>query len=666
MDRTEYRKLVNDLNKYSREYYIDGNPSISDYDYDILYKKLTDYEEVHPDEVLSYSPSFRVGSQVRDDFVKARYISPMLSLENTYNIDDVKKFVEGVVSETGVHPTYAVEYKIDGLSIGITYEAGRLVRAVTRGDGFIGEDVTENVKTIRSVPLILSEPVDITVRGEVYMPKHIFKEINIMREHLGEKLFANPRNSAAGALRQLDSKVTAKRGLDIFVFDVIDFEGASFETHIDRLNYLKTLGFKTSKCKSASSVEAIFDIIDAAYEERTSLSFDIDGMVIKVNDLSLRGKLGYRTRSPKWAVAYKFKAERVRTKLLDIMLQVGRTGAVTPRAKLEPVFLQGSTISHSTLHNPAYIEERDIRIGDVVEIEKAGDVIPKVVRVVEEERSGDEVKFQFPDVCPVCSFPLVMREGEAVLRCENKLCPSKDLRGLVHFVAKNQMNIDGLGEALIQTFVENGLISDYTDIYHLEEFKNEIVDMEGFGEKSYANLIASINKSKSSCLSRLLAAIGIPLIGEKVSKKLAKHYKTMDAFFSLSIEELVSIDDIGEKMAESLVQFFADDVNKYRIERLRESGLNFDYIEDDINLEQVFSGKRLVLTGSLEKFTRKEASSIIEGLGGEVSSSVSKNTSLVIYGEKAGSKLDKAKSLGVDTMTEDEFVNLLEEIGYKG
>ncbi len=664
MNNTEYRELVAKLNDYSRAYYSENSPLVSDYDYDMLYEKLIQYEEEHLEDVLPYSPSFRVGYEVRSDFVKKNHVSPMLSLENTYNRADIMKFLDDVHPDLGVG--YVLEYKIDGLSVGITYENGILVSAVTRGDGFVGEDVTANVKTIREVPLVLSEPVNLTVRGEVYMPKKVFLDINQRRENKGEKLFANPRNAAAGALRQLDSKITARRGLSIFVFDVIRMENDDFETHTARLEYLKKLGFKTSIHQTVKSIDDITAVIDRAEADRHNLAFDIDGMVIKVNSLSRREELGYRTRSPKWAVAYKFKAERVTTKLLDIVLQVGRTGVVTPRAVLEPVALMGSTISYSTLHNSAYIQERDIRIGDTVEIEKAGDVIPKVVRVILEERTGKEVKFEFPSNCPVCNSKLVKKDGEAAYKCGNADCPSKDLRGLIYFVAKSQMNIDGLGEALIETFVREGILSDYTDIYHIEDYREEIIAMDGFGEKSYNNLISSINASKQNCLSRLLAAFGIPLIGEKVSKKLAKKYKDLDVFFELRAEELVAVDDVGEMMANSIVEFFSSPVIRYRIERLRESGLNFQYIDDGLDFEKVFEDKTVVLTGSLTNFTRSEASSIIEGLGGKTSSSVSKKTSLVIYGEKAGSKLDKANKLGVETMTEDEFVNLLKEIGYEG
>ncbi len=663
MNQSEYRELAYKLNEYSRKYYSDNDPDISDYEYDMLYDKLLKYEEEHPNDVVPFSPSARVGYEVRSDFIKKSHISPMLSLENTYNRGDILKFLDDVKADD---KGYVLEYKIDGLSVGITYEQGVLVSAVTRGDGFVGEDVTANVKTIKKLPLILSEPVNITVRGEVYMPKKVFLDLNNRREKTGEKLLANPRNAAAGALRQLDSKVTAKRGLSIFVFDVIRMEEDRFLTHAERIEYLRELGFQTSIYETVKNIDEIIDVIDRAEAERQNLPFEIDGMVIKVNSLALREELGYRTRSPKWAVAYKFKTEKVTTKLLDIILQVGRTGVVTPRAVLEPVPLMGSTISYSTLHNYAYIEDRDIRIGDTVEIEKAGDVIPKVIRAIKEKRSGSEEKYVFPSTCPVCGAGLVIREGEAAHRCDNPDCPSRDLRGLVYFVGKSQMNIDGLGESLIETFVNAGIISDYTDIYHLSDYRDEIINMEGFGEKSYDNLISSIEKSKGNCLSRLLSSLGIPLIGEKVSKKLAKEYKDLDVFFSLSREELEAIDDVGEKMAKSIVEFFSSEINRNRIERLRESGLNFKYIDDGLNFEKIFDSKTVVLTGSLSKYTRTEASAIIEGLGGKTSSSVSKKTDLVIYGEKAGSKLAKAESFGVDTMTEDEFVELLQEIGYEG
>ncbi len=665
MNREEYKDLVLQINKYDYQYYTLAEPTISDYDYDMLYKKLVEFERSNPTEVLDYSPTMRVGSVVRSEFTKVNHVAPMLSLENTYNIDDVSKFVNDVRSEDSNETDFVMEYKIDGLSVGITYENGLLTRAVTRGDGSVGEDVTANIKTIKELPLVLKEPVNLTVRGEVYMPKKVFAEINKVRQNLGDKLFANPRNSAAGALRQLDSKITSQRGLSIFVFDVIEAKDLQFTTHQERLEYLKSLGFKTSIYSMVSNVDEIFDIIKQASLEREQLEFDIDGMVIKVNNLATRQVMGYRARSPKWAAAYKFKAERVRTKLLDIILQVGRTGAVTPRAQLEPVLLQGSTISYSTLHNFNYILERDIRIGDVVEIEKAGDVIPKVVQVVKELRTGEEKPFVFPENCPVCGDDLVLQEGNAIYKCLNKTCPSKDLRGLIYFVSKNQMDIDGLGDSQIETFVEKGIIADYTDIYSLKDYKDEIINFEGFGEKSYNNLMESIEKSKKMCLSRLISALGIPLVGEKVSQKLAKEYRNMDRFFSLTSEELVLLDDIGEKVADSIVNFFGSDINRARIEKLREHGLNFDYIDTDKGFVKIFDGQKIVLTGTLSQLKRSQAKSIIESLGGSVVGSVSKNTNYVVYGEAAGSKLEKAKSLGVSLINEQEFLDKLDSIGYE-
>ncbi len=663
MNNERYLELVKKLNEYDYRYYVLSDPIISDYEYDMLYKQVESYESLNPDKKASYSPTNRVGSDIRDGFTKIKHIKPMLSLENSYNIGDVTKFVESVEIEN-IDTTYVMEYKIDGLSVAITYENGVLVSGVTRGDGFEGEDITSNVKTIKNLPLVLSEPINITVRGEVYMPKKVFKEINTVRENLGDKLFANPRNAAAGALRQLDSKVTASRKLSIFIFDIIELENEKFTTHTERLNYLQKLGFTTSIHKEVKSIKEINDYINKSYDFRSSLSFDIDGMVIKVNELSVREKMGFRSKSPKWAVAYKFKAERVRTRLLDIILQVGRTGVITPRAKLEPVFLMGSTISYSTLHNFGYIQDRDIRIGDIVEIEKAGDVIPKVVGVVFDERNGSEKVFTYPENCPVCDSVVVLRDGEAAYRCENVDCPSKDLRSIIYFVGKNQMDIDGLGSSIVELFTEKGFLSDYTDIYYLYEYEDEIKNMDGFGEKSYQNLIESIEKSKKNCLSKLLSAIGIPLVGEKVAKKLASIYKDMDRFFKLSVDELVEIDDIGDKMAESIVGFFSNNSNLMKIDKLKRAGLNFSYIEETLDIEKVFLDKTFVLTGTLETLKRNDAKKIIENLGGSVSSSISKNTDYLLYGDKAGSKLEKARTLGVQLMDEEKFILEIKKIGY--
>lgn len=656
MNQLEYVNLVERLNQYSNEYYTLDSPSISDYEYDLLYQELLQHEALNPGEILSYSPSQRVGGEVLKFFEKYRHEHPLLSLENTYNEAEILEFYRKYKAQDRKNLGFTLEYKIDGLSVAIKYKNGLLESASTRGDGYIGEDITSNIKSIKEVPLKLKEDIDITVRGEVYLSKLDFFNLNRIRESLDEKLFANPRNAAAGTLRQLDPKVVSQRNLKIFVFDALS-EVDGYESHIDLLEYLKHLGFKCSRSYSIQSEEALVEHLREAEKQRSALDFDIDGMVLKVSDLALRKSLGFRGKLPYWAVAYKFKAEKARTRLKSITCQVGRTGAVTPRADFEPVFLAGSTISHASLHNADYIAEKDIRIGDMVEIEKAGDVIPQVNRVIFEERSGAELPYLFPTTCPVCGEELLRKSGEAAYRCVNRTCPAKDIRSLIYFVSKSGMNIDGFGESIVTSFVEHGFLSDFSDIYRLKDLESQLTSLEGFGEKSFQKLILNIEKSKENSPELLLTALGIPLVGAKISKLLFQRFKSLDEIMHADPEDLLEIDGVGDSIVSSLKDYFSIERNLEVLEKLKEHGLQMQVEEREKRTEaQIFAGLSFVLTGTLQVYTRSEASKIIEQLGGTCSSSVSKNTDVLLAGEKAGSKLKKAQELGIKIMEESEFV----------
>lgn len=662
LDYNEYKELVEKLNEYNYLYHVLDNPVISDYEYDKLYLSLECFENDNPEKILSYSPSQRIGNTPLSEFSKVNHVYPLLSLENSYNEEELISFFDKTSKIDKKNMGFSLEYKIDGLSVSIIYEKGFLVSASTRGDGYVGEDVTQNVKTIKTVPLKLKEPVNITVRGEVYISKADFKAVNERREKLGEKLFANPRNSAAGALRQLDSKLTAERELKIFVFDSLSkVEG--IDSHFKLLEYLKNLGFCVSEVKNIKTKDDLIKQIRAVEKKRIEMAFDIDGMVLKVDDLNLREKMGNRTRSPYWAVAYKFKAERAVTKVLDIECQVGRTGAVTPRAKFEPTYLAGSTISFATLHNEDYIIQKDIRIGDYVEIEKAGDVIPQVYKVLSEKRTGSEKPFIFPDICPVCGKKLFRKNGEAVKRCINPNCPAKDIRSLIHFVSKSGMDIEGFGESIVEQFVEAGFLNDFSDIYALDKYKKNILDLEGFGEKSFNKLILKINESKEKGLSFLLSALGIPSVGKKTAKVLADKFENIDNLAKANITDIAKIEGFGEIMAENIVSYFLSEKNLNLIDKLKESGVKMteDVKNKKKNKENLmFWQKTFVLTGTLSKYKRSEAISIIENLGGKVTGSVTGKTDFLLAGENAGTKYDKAKELNIKILSETEFENMVE------
>ncbi len=654
-------RLVETIWYHSEMYYNMDAPKISDADYDKLMNKLIEIEGAFPELKRQDSPSQRVGGTPLSQFEQVRHGVKLLSLGNAYNRNDLVDFDQRVMKELTGLPKYTVEYKIDGLSVALRYENGIFVEGATRGDGETGENITENLKTIHSIPLRLKAPVSITVRGEVYFPKKKFEALNLRQQDQGLQPFANPRNAAAGSLRQLDSRITASRPLDIFVFDVLSGEVAS-DSHAENFAYLESLGFTVSTHQTFDTIEGAADLCEAMITKRHDLEYEIDGMVIKIDSLDQREQLGVRAKSPKWAIAYKFPAEEKETVVKDIIVQVGRTGVLTPKAHLEPVEVAGSTVTYATLHNQDYIDEKDIRIGDRVIIQKAGDVIPAVVRVVTEKRSGEEVPYKLPVTCPECGTETVRIEGEVALRCINEKCPAKLRRGIIHFVSRAAMDIDGMGERQVEQLIRNEMILDFADLYYLHEKRDRLLLLERMGEKSVDNLLASIEKSKGNDLSRLISGFGISLIGERAASTLASHFGNLDSIMEADILTLSQVEEIGEKMAQSVVDYFNDVKNVERVEKLKRAGVNMiAEAAPEIDLDSFFAGKTFVLTGTLVQYKRNEAKKIIEERGGKVSGSVSKKTDYVIYGESAGSKLAKANELGVETMTEEAFVALVEQ-----
>ena len=659
----EILKLRKQLEIWANKYYDEDNPEVSDYEYDMTMNKLKALEKEFPDLVTKDSLTQKVGGHVKEGFAKVEHEVPLQSLQDIFSFDELEEFKERVykvAKENGMKEEdvkFVVETKIDGLSAALEYKEGKFVRGATRGNGLVGEDVTENLKTIKNIPMELPEPINITVRGEVFIGKKEFEKMNEERELNEEKTFANARNAAAGSLRQLDASITKKRPLDIYIFNVQKIEGKEFNSHFEELNYLKKLGFNVNPvlipCKNIpEAIEAIKKIGD----EREKLTFGIDGAVIKVDDLKLREKMGTTSKVPRWAIAYKYPPEKKETKLKDIVCQVGRTGAITPMAILEPVKVAGSTISKTTLHNEDFIKEKDIRVGDTIVVQKAGDVIPEILEVKKEKRNGTEKVFEMPKVCPVCGAPVVREEGEAVSRCIGIECPAKLVRNIIHFVSRECMNIDGLGDKIIEQLINKNLISNIADIYFLSF--DDIASLKKNGKKFAQNLIDAINNSKNNDLYRLIAALGIRHIGVKAAKTLAKKYKTMDNLMQASEECLAMTDDIGEISAKSLYEFFNQNQTIDLINKLKEANVNMEMIEEE-GTDNRFEGMTFVLTGALEKFTRKEASDLIEKHGGKTSSSVSKKTNYVLAGEDAGSKLTKAQSLGVEIITEEQFENMI-------
>ncbi len=652
------KELTELLNYHNHKYYVDDAPEISDFEFDALLRELEEIEEKYPELKKANSPTARVGGEAVSAFAQVVHAVPMQSLQKAFSAEEIRDF-DRRVREVISSPEYVVEHKIDGLSVSLEYVDGEFVRGSTRGNGEVGEDVTENIKTIRSVPMQLKDKIPfLEVRGEVFLSRASFNKINDALEAQELPLFANPRNAAAGSLRQLDPKIAAKRGLDIFVFNIQQIEGHEITSHTEGLHFLKEQGFKTIlNDKAFKTIDEVIDEIQAIGEERGQLYFDIDGAVVKVNNFEERAELGVTTKFPKWAIAYKYPAEKQTTVLRDIRLQIGRTGVLTPLAILDTVHIAGSNVSKATLHNADYIREKDIRIGDTVVIEKAGDIIPAVVEVIKEKRDGSEIEFVMPALCPECGGAVVREEGEAAYRCTGVNCPAQRYRNIVHFVSRSAMDIDGLGPSIIEQMLEREMIETAADLYYIKA--SDIADMDKLGEKSAQNLINSLEKSKTNPLHRLINAFGIRHIGEKAAKVLAKQYKTLDALKSATVEELTQIEDIGATMAESVVEYFASNQNLEFIKKLEEAGVRCIEEATGAESDNRFEGMTFVLTGTLSKHKRSEAAAIIEGMGGKTSSSVSKKTSYVLAGEEAGSKLDKANQLGIKVISEDEFENMI-------
>lgn len=653
--REEIRQLRDTLNENARLYYTLDASTMSDYEYDHLYRRLQDLEREHPEEITPDSPTQRVGDQSLNDFAKVAHPVPLESLEDVFDGDEVKDFLHKVL-ETLPQAEYSVEPKVDGLSVALEYRDGVFYQGATRGDGRVGEDVTENLRTIRSIPKTLPEKLPrLIVRGEVYMARSVFAEINEQLEIEGKQLMANPRNAAAGSLRQKDPKVCAQRRLDIAVFNLQLAEGRIFTTHTETIDYLREQGFPTIPSEPLADAEDILREIDRLGDTRMEFPFDIDGAVVKLNNLSDRDILGSTAKCPKWAVAYKYPPEQKTTKLKDIVVQVGRTGVLTPKAELEPVRLAGTTVTYATLHNQDFITQKDIRIGDTVIVQKAGEIIPEIVEVVAKERPAGTSPYYLPTVCPVCGAPVARDLDGAAIRCTGAECPAQLLRNLTHFASRNAMDIDGLGPAVIRQLVEAGLVSTAADLYDLTV--PDISQLERMGEKSAQNAVNAIEKSKENDLWRLIFALGIRQVGEKAAKVLSQHFGTYDAFAAASVEELTAIDDIGGVTAEYIRAWVTSVQSQDLIKRLKAAGVNMTCKEE--KLDNRFAGMTFVLTGALEKFTRDEAGEMIEKRGGKSSGSVSKKTTYVVAGENAGSKLRKAQELNIPVLTEDEFLELL-------
>lgn len=657
MNKTQAKKRIEELNKltayYATKYYDDDAPEISDFEYDMLMNELKNLEKEFPEFVSKNSLTQKVGGTVKEGFEKVEHAVPLQSLQDVFSLEEVNEFCLKMQKENVTE--YVVETKIDGLSVALEYKNGEFIRGATRGNGLVGEDVTENLKTIKHIPQKLKEPIDIIVRGEVFIGKEDFDKLN---ETLDEdEKFANARNLAAGSLRQLDSKIAASRPLDIFIFNVQKCETKEFTSHYESLKYLKGIGFNINPVLiSCDTIIKVKNAIEKIGEMRPDLDFGIDGAVVKVDNLALREKIGTTFKTPKWAVAYKYPPEQKETVLKDIVCQVGRTGAITPMAILEPVIVAGSKISKTTLHNEDFVKEKDLKIGDRVIIQKAGDVIPEVVRAVVEKRTGEEKDFEMPTTCPVCGGEVIRVPGQSVNKCIGIECPARNLRNIEHFASKEAMNIDGLGEKVIEQLYEKGLIHNIADIYSLKV--EDVASLKKDGKRFAEKLINNINKSKENNLDRLITALGIEQVGAKSAKILAKRFGTMDDLAKANFGTLTFVDEIGEITANSIREFFMQDQTKDLLKKLKAAGVNMREIEDE-NSDNRFLGKTFVLTGTLENFTRDEASEIIEKFGGKTSGSVSKKTSYVLAGEDAGSKLTKAQSLGIPVITEAQFDEMI-------
>lgn len=654
-------ELIDIINEADYNYHTLDNPTITDQEYDKYLRELFEIEEAHPDWVREDSPTQHAGGKIIEGFEKVTHKIPMMSLSDVFSESELIAFDERIKKE-GVNPEYMCELKIDGLSVSLLYEKGKLVRAATRGDGTIGEDITHNVKTIKVIPLKLKEEVDIEVRGEIFMNKKTLEELNKKRKAKNQPLLQNCRNAAAGSIRQLDSKVAAERKLDNFIYHLPNPLDYDLHTHSEAIDYMKKLGFKTNpNNKLVKSINEVIEFIEEKGTIRANLPYDIDGVVIKVNNINDQQKLGYTAKYPKWATAYKFPAVEVLTKLTDIIFTVGRTGQITPNAVLDPVIVAGSTISRATLHNEDYVKEKGLKIGDIVSIRKAGDVIPEVVEAKIERRTGTEKDFVMIRECPMCNSTLVKKEGQVDYYCPNEKCPARHIEGLIHFVSRDAMNIDGLGDRIIEDFYNFGFIGNIADIYSLKEHEKDLIRMEGYGEKSVSNMLEAIEKSKENSLEKLIFALGIPHVGAKTAKILASKFTTMENLENASIEDLVSIPDIGEIIAKSVISYFQTDHHKAIVSELKDLGINMNYLGQKTEEREEFTGKSFVLTGSLQIYTRDEAKEKIESLGGKTVESVSKKTSVVIVGANPGSKYRKAQDLGIEIWTEEEFREKLEE-----
>ncbi len=657
----EVERLRDEIEYHNYRYYVLADPVITDEEYDRLMKRLIQLERKYPQLVTPDSPTQRVGGKVLDGFKKVKHSHPMLSLDNTYNEEDIREFDERVKRILGTENVeYVAELKIDGVSIALRYEEGKFRMAITRGDGTEGEDVSENAKMVKSIPLRLREKVDVEVRGEVYMSVDEFKKINEEREENGEVPFANPRNATAGTIRQLDTSVVSKRRLDSFMYYLVDPEKHGISTQWEALKFLKKLGFKVNPhSKICKNIEEVIDYWKEWIQRRKELDYWVDGVVVKVNSFEHQRILGETSKSPRWAIAFKFPAEQARTKIVGVSMQVGRTGVITPVAELQPVWLEGTTVKRASLHNFDYIREKDIRIGDWVFVEKAGGIIPQVVKVITDLRDGSEKPIEPPKSCPVCGGRVgKLNPDEVAIRCLNPHCPAKLKRALMTFVSRDAMNIDGLGEKLIDKLVDSGIVKDIADIYYLTPFDFAQLG-SGIGQRTIAKIMKEIEKSKSNPMEKLITGLGIPLVGKKLAKVLAENFSSLDEIMTAPVEKLTEIEGIGEEVAKSIREYFDNEKTKEIIEKLKRAGVN---MKSSVGKSNALKGMKFVVTGELSRWSRREIEEFIESLGGKVSSSVSKNTDYLIVGKKPGSKLKKAKELGVKTITEDEFIDLVKKL----
>lgn len=655
------KELTEIINQANYEYYNLDNPTITDQEYDKYLRELINLEEKYPELADPNSPTKRVGGEAIDKFNKVAHAIPMISLANVFNEEEIRDF-DKRIRNAGFNPTYVCELKIDGLSVSLHYEHGKLKFAATRGDGITGEDITENVKTIKTVPLDLGQDIDIEVRGEIYMNKATLEKINLEREKNGEVKLQNVRNAAAGSIRQLDPKVAAKRHLDTWIYHLPNPIDYGIFTHYESLEFMKDLGFKVNPAsKLVGGIDGILEYIKEYTEKRNTLPYEIDGIVIKVNDIRMQQELGSTVKYPRWATAYKFPAEEVLTKLVDIKFTVGRTGQVTPNAVLEPVLVMGSTIRRATLHNEDYCRSLDLRIGDIVSIKKAGDVIPEVVEAKVERRIGTEKPFEMINTCPICGSNLV-KKGNVDYFCINDECPKKNIESLIHFASRNAMNIDGLGDEIIEDFYNEGFIRTIPDFYHLSEHKEDIIELEGYGLKKVTNLLLAIEESKQNSVERLIFGLGIPGIGAKNAKLLASIFKDIYNISNATYEDLVSIRDIGDILAKNIVNYFANPANITLINTLEDMGVNMKYLGAEVKSNENFTDKKFVITGTLEFMSREEAKAFIESYGGKCIDSVSKKTDVVIVGDSPGSKYTKAQELGITIWMEEQFKEIVDSL----